>query len=215
MWGLSELGNAAEGLKKILEFAETVEDRVERARITDWVEQVYVLYFSPKLTKQLLEQVVEGEILDREARRELWDRLHDTERPVRRALDRIRNLGDRYRHVLTPDQWHSLQMISFGKLEIRRTLEELLHLCERGEAGPAKMLAAKLLDDMNSINALMDRTVSIVRAAVSDTRHLTSKGIRLSFWLVLAMFVALWASVSVTVLLAADPLLELLRDLAQ
>jgi hypothetical protein len=214
MWGLAELGNAAEGLKKILEFAETVEDRVERARITDWVEQVYVLYFSPRLTKKLLEQVIEGEILDRDARRELWERLHDTERPVRRALDRIRNLGDRYRHVLTPDQWHSLQMISFGKLEIRRTLREVLHLCERGEAGSAKMLAAKLLDDMNSINALMDRTVSTVRAAVSDTRHLRSKGIRLSFWLILAMFVALWASVSVTVLMAANPLLELLRNLA-
>lgn len=213
MWRLAELGSAAEGLKKVLEFAETVEDRVERARITDSVEQIYVLYFSPRLTKSLLERIIEGGKFGREERGELWERLHDTEAPVRMALDRIQNFGARYRHVLTPDQMHSLEMISSWKLEIRRALTDLLSLSDRGEADSVRTLAAKLLDDINQINALMDRTLSTVRVVVNDTPQLAPKGVRLSFWLVLVMFAALWALTSATVLLAAKPIIELLRDL--
>ena len=103
-------------------------------------------------------------------------------------------------------------MISYGKIEIRRALSELLREAEDGGGASIQSLAARLLDDINAINALMDRTVLNVRSVVSDVPHIPAKGMRVSFWLVFLPFVSLWASVTVTVLLFAQPLMELMRS---
>src|SRR5690606_5313092 len=126
------------GLRKILELAEHVEDGIERAHVLDQVDRVFVLYFSPKYSVAFLETLAAGKVPAFRERVELRERLGDTREPVHRALRGIDELVRRYGATLTLEQREALNHIGFGKLSIRRALEELLDASETNVSDEAR-----------------------------------------------------------------------------
>ena len=192
MWAAMQVGEAISGFHKILVFAETIDDRIERGRIYRLIEGFWLLHFSPEETMSMLQRIADGQALSEDDRLYLHARLRRSHRGVRRVLEELRRLVDSHGGLLTPEERGAIMHLQYGKANARRMIEELAF---ETRSPAARALAAEIVDQIRLVNTTLESLSNVIRQKVNDTPVIRPRRRGAVFWSILLAGFVMWSLV--------------------